>query len=91
MTLTLEIAPKLQHDLEVAARHEGRSIAEYAAQLLRDAHAARQSAIAAKLAMLDEWEKAVAARPDYRAQAGLGPLPDDAIEDAYREREDAQL
>ncbi len=53
--------------------------------------AAQHAAIAHKLALLDEWESEVAARPDYRAQAGLGPLPNDAVEDVYRAREDVQL
>lgn len=44
-----------------------------------------------KLELLDAWEQEVSARPDYRAEAGLGPLPDNAVEDAYHAREDTQL
>ena len=40
---------------------------------------------------LDELDAYLATLPDNRAASGLGPLPDDAIEDVYREREDAQL
>ena len=96
MTLTLEIAPDDQRELEEAARREGRSVADYAAQLLHEAALARRSAIAAKLAALDEWDKLIQSLPDNRAAAGLPPLGDtsrSAEPDIYgfSEREDAQL
>lgn len=38
-----------------------------------------------------ELDAVIQSLPDNRALAGLGPLPDDAVADSYREREDAQL
>ena len=96
MTLTLEIAPDDQRELEEAARREGQSIADYAARLLHDAAAARRAEIAAKLAALDELDALIQSLPDNRAAAGLPPLGDtsrSAEPDiyGYSEREAAQL
>ncbi len=96
MTLTLELSPDAQRELEEAARIEGRTVADYAARLLHEAALARRHEITARLAALEEWDKEIAARPDYRAQAGLPPLGDtsrSAEPDiyGYSEREDAQL
>ncbi|HEY0073735.1 MAG TPA: hypothetical protein VGB77_06500 [Abditibacteriaceae bacterium] len=95
MTLVLELAPEEERELEAAARIAGQSVSDYALHLLREANLARRAEISRRLAALDEWDKAVAARPDYRAQAGLPPLGDtsrSAEPDiyGYSEHEDAQ-
>ena len=99
MTLTLELAPETETALQQAAQTSGQSLTEYVGTMLE--HWARVSShvtdptlraeVAARLAALDELDAYLRTLPDYRTQAGLGPLPDDAVEDAYREREDAQL
>jgi hypothetical protein len=96
MALTLELAPEVQRELEDAARLAGRSVTDYAALLLQEATQTRQAEIVTKLAALEDWDKEIAARPDYRAEAGLPPLGDtsrSAEPDiyGYSEREDAQL
>ena len=96
MTLTLEIAPADERELAAAAKRAGQSIADYAARLLHEAAQARRTAIAKKLALLDEWDALIKSLPDNRAAAGLPPLGDtsrSAEPDiyGYSEREDAQL
>jgi hypothetical protein len=40
-----------------------------------------------RLAQFRQTMALIHAMPDHRAEAGLGPLPDSAIADAYDERE----
>ena len=47
--------------------------------------------IARDLALMDELEAYVQSLPDRRAEAGLGPLPDEAVAFVYEEREAALL
>ena len=55
---------------------------------LRDAEAEE---IARDLALMDELEAYVQSLPNRRAEAGLGPMPDNIREMAYEEREAALL
>jgi hypothetical protein len=95
MTLTLEIAPEIEHALEAKAQRAGVPVTDYALRVLHDvAHAPDETdAIPARLAA---WNSFVANAPHTRAEAGLGPLGDlsrTAEPDAYgyAEREAEQL
>ncbi len=52
---------------------------------------AQAEAIAERLAQFRKTTALIEFLPDGRAEAGCGPLPDDAIADAYEEREAALL
>jgi len=47
------------------------------------AQSAEAEEIARDLALMDELEAYIQSLPDRRAEAGLGPLPDDAVALAY--------
>jgi len=101
MTLTLEIPLETEQALEETARANGQSAADYAAELLRYAvrvakpkpgttsDAMQRAEIAARLAALDQLGQG----PDERAAAGLGPLPEEALdrESIYEGRGERQF
>jgi hypothetical protein len=94
MTLTLELSPTVEQSLQQTAQANGQSVADYAVALLehaaqvhpRIADVAQRAEIAGDLMALDELDALAA-----RWTAHTPPLVDDAVERAYREREDAQL
>lgn len=105
MTLTIEVTPEVERELQAQAQPKGQSLPEYAARVLAEtprnnplafvepvpAEAPPQASIEARLTALQELVAFANSLPDQRAAAGPGPLPDDAVADVYREREDAQL
>jgi hypothetical protein len=88
MTLTIEVPAEVESALEAKARRRGVAVDELLRGVVSDfarVDDARSDAFDAELDAL------LHSQPDARAVVGLGPLPDDAIEASYREREDAQL
>ena len=55
------------------------------------AQSAQAEEIARDLALMDELEAFAQSLPNRRAEAGLGPMPDNIREMAYEEREAALL
>lgn len=88
MTLTIEVPAEVESALQAKARRRGVPVDVLLRGVVSDfarVDDARSDAFDAELDAL------LHSQPDARAAAGLGPLPDDAIEASYREREDAQL
>lgn len=84
MTLTIEITPDDEQVLQISAAQDGQDLQSYIQALARREAANRRQAVATRLA-------AFQAIGSYDTRTGLPPLPDDAIAEVYREREDAQL
>ena len=92
MTLTIDVPSDVERALREQAQDTGQTVAEYVTGLLAQVATSRPGPsfgpqavdIATRLAALTRIGS-------YRTRDGIPPLPDDAIAQAYSEREDVQL